>query len=212
MGRILLQRVVDPVVVVVAHVFPDQPPKMLLVQRDDMVEDLAAATSHPAFRDSILPGRLDARSLGFQTRCVQECDDFTVELRVAVEDGVTIRGSLGKSLTQLLDNPRRSWMACDVEVKDLAPSMIDDEEAVEQLERDCWHGEEVERRSPRDGSGERPASVCQGHPDDEFAEDSGPHFVPRRRSRASEVLHGSWGLPSLGSLPPGVGSDRGFHW
>ena len=129
----------------VAHVITDQPAKMLLVQRDDMVQDLAAAIPDPAFRDSVLPGRLDARSLGFQTRCFQECDDFTVELRVAVEDDVTIRGSLGKSLTQLLDNPLRSRVSCCVEVQDLAPSVFDDEEALQQFECHGRHGEEIER-------------------------------------------------------------------
>ena len=60
MRRILLPRVVDPVVVIVAHVIPDQPPKTLLVQRDDMVEDLAATTADPAFRNPILPRRMNA--------------------------------------------------------------------------------------------------------------------------------------------------------
>ena len=53
--------------VVVADVISDQLSKMLLVQRDDMAQDLAPASSNPAFRDFILPGCLDARPLGFQT-------------------------------------------------------------------------------------------------------------------------------------------------
>jgi hypothetical protein len=118
---------------------------MLLVQRDDMVRDLAAATSDPAFRDSILPGRLDARPLGFQTRCPQERDDITVELRVAIQDDVTVRVSLGKGLTRLLDDPLRSRVSGHVEVQDLATSVRDDEEAVKQLEGHHRHGEDVER-------------------------------------------------------------------
>jgi hypothetical protein len=43
--------------VVVAHVVPDQPAKMLLIQRDHMVEDLAAATSYPALCCAIGEGR-----------------------------------------------------------------------------------------------------------------------------------------------------------
>ena len=91
-------------------------------------------------------GRLDTCSLGFQTRCVQESDDFAVELRVAVEDDVTIPGSLGKSLTQLLDRPFCSRVSRCVEVQDLAPSVFDDEEAVQQFECHGRHAEEVEGR------------------------------------------------------------------
>jgi hypothetical protein len=36
---------------------------MLFVKRIDMIKNLAAAASHPALGDTILPGRLNARSL-----------------------------------------------------------------------------------------------------------------------------------------------------
>ena len=94
--RILVQRVVYAVLVVVAHVISDQPAKMLLVQCDDMVEDLAATTSDPAFQDSVLPGRLDARPLRRQTRGLQEPDDRGIELRVAVQDDITIGEDSGQ--------------------------------------------------------------------------------------------------------------------
>jgi hypothetical protein len=38
-----------------ADVSANQAPKMLLVQRDDVVEDLTAATADPSFRGSVLP-------------------------------------------------------------------------------------------------------------------------------------------------------------
>lgn len=41
---------------------------MFFIQDDDMVEDLAAAASHPALCDAILPGRLNTRALRLQTR------------------------------------------------------------------------------------------------------------------------------------------------
>jgi hypothetical protein len=61
--RILLQRVVSAVSVVIAHVVPDQPAKMLLVQRDDVVEDFAAANcppSAPRFRFAMAPAHSSA--------------------------------------------------------------------------------------------------------------------------------------------------------
>ena len=97
--RILFQEVVDAVLVVVAHVISDQSAKMMLAQRDDMVKDLAAAASDPAFRNSVLPGCLDAGPLRRQTRGVQERDDRGIELRVAVQDDISIWTSLRKCLS-----------------------------------------------------------------------------------------------------------------
>jgi hypothetical protein len=38
------------------------------VQRDDVVENLAAAASHPAFRSPVLPGCLNTRALRPEAR------------------------------------------------------------------------------------------------------------------------------------------------
>ena len=135
----------DAVVVVIVQVVMDQPAEMFFIQRDDMVEDLAAATSDPAFGDTVLPGCLRARSLGCQTRRIQERDNIRIELRVAIQNDVAVRASLGKGLTQLLYDPLGSRMTGDVEVQDPSTRMLDDEEAVKQTERHCRHSEEVER-------------------------------------------------------------------
>jgi hypothetical protein len=68
---VLLQRVVDAVFVMVVDVIADQPPEMLFVQRDDMVEDFATATAHPAFRGPFCQGactlvRLGPRPVAFR--------------------------------------------------------------------------------------------------------------------------------------------------
>ena len=47
--RVLVEGIVNPVVVIVVHIIAHKPPQMLFVQRNDMVEYLAAAASHPAF-------------------------------------------------------------------------------------------------------------------------------------------------------------------
>jgi hypothetical protein len=54
--RILIQGIVNPVVVIVADVIANEPPEMLFVECDDMIENLAAAASHPAFRHPIGKG------------------------------------------------------------------------------------------------------------------------------------------------------------
>lgn len=96
----------DAVLVVIVHVSMDQPAEMFFIQRDDMVKDLAAAISDPAFGDTVSPGRLRARLLGCQTCRIQERDNIRIELRVAIQNEVAERASLGKRLTQLLYDPR----------------------------------------------------------------------------------------------------------
>ena len=128
----------------IVDVIADQPPEMLLVQRDNVVEDLAAATANPALRQTILPWRLDAGLLGFQTGGLQKLDHITIELRVPVQNYITVRASVGKGLTQLLNDPLRSRVTRDVEVQDLPASMLDDEETVQQPKGHCRHREEVQ--------------------------------------------------------------------
>ena len=74
-----------------------EPPKMLFVQRDDMVENLAATASYPAFRGPVLPRRLNTCSLRSEARCRQEGNHIRIEFQVVVENGITIRTGLGKS-------------------------------------------------------------------------------------------------------------------
>jgi hypothetical protein len=105
--RILFQAIVNPVVVMVAHVVADQSAEMLFIPGDDMVQDLAPNTSHPSFSDPVLPRRLDARPFWFQTRRLQKRHHVSIEFRVVVEDYVSIRGSFGKRFAQLLDDPIR---------------------------------------------------------------------------------------------------------
>ena len=44
-GRVFAEAIVNSVFVMVVHVIADQPAKMLFVQRNDVVEDLAPTTS-----------------------------------------------------------------------------------------------------------------------------------------------------------------------
>ena len=45
--RILFQGIVSAVLMVIAHVITDKPAQMFFVQRNDMVEELAATTPYP---------------------------------------------------------------------------------------------------------------------------------------------------------------------
>ncbi len=52
--RVLVQRNVNVILVMIPDVVTDDPAEMLFIQRDDVIEDLAAAAPDPSFRGSVL--------------------------------------------------------------------------------------------------------------------------------------------------------------
>ena len=69
--RVLIEGIVNPVVVVVVHVIANEPSEMLFVQRDDMVENLAAAVSHqrsavPFCQGASRPVRFGSKPVAFR--------------------------------------------------------------------------------------------------------------------------------------------------
>ena len=47
------------VFVIMADVLRQQPFEVVFIERDDMIQQVAAAASHPAFRRAILPGAFE---------------------------------------------------------------------------------------------------------------------------------------------------------
>jgi hypothetical protein len=70
----------NAVVVMIADVIANESAQVGFIQRDHMIEQLAAAASDPAFSQSILPWRLHARSLRLQASASQECDHGVIKL------------------------------------------------------------------------------------------------------------------------------------
>ena len=142
-GRVLIQKIVYPIIVMVVHVVANQPSQMYFVQRDDVVEDLPPTTADPAFRDPILPGRLHTRALRLEAGGLQESDHIGIEFRVVVQDDISIRTSLGERFPELLHDPIGGGMGSDIDVQDLAPPVPDHEEAVQQPEGQGGYGKEI---------------------------------------------------------------------
>ena len=113
---VLTEAVVNPIFVKVGNVITHEAPQVLFVQRDHVIEQLAPAATHPSFRDSILPRRLDTGPFGLQSRGLQEGDHLVIECRITIEDRVPIRTSFGEGRTQLLDHPLRSRVTGHIEV------------------------------------------------------------------------------------------------
>src|SRR5216683_5050183 len=135
----------SPVVMVVRDVIREEPLEMALVQRNDLVEQLAPATADPALRDSILPRALDRGLHATNCHGSNRSRYFQSVLCVVIEDEELGHGLIGKCVAQLLHNPTARWMTSDIEVQDAATVMADDEKAVEHTERERRDREEIHR-------------------------------------------------------------------
>ena len=122
------------VLVVVADIQAHKPDEMLFAEDDDVFEELPAAAADPAFSRSVLLRTAIGDANRLCAHGPYELDHRRAEYRVAVEDQVSRRGVVGKRLTQLLHHPRRGWMERGIEVKDVTPAVLDDEEAVTAAE------------------------------------------------------------------------------
>ena len=85
-----------PVVMVVGDVIREEPLEVALVQRNDLVEQLAPAAADPAFRDSILPRALDGGLYAANCHGSNRSRYFQSILCVVIIDEELGRGLVGK--------------------------------------------------------------------------------------------------------------------
>jgi hypothetical protein len=71
--RLLLQREVRSVLVVVADILAHQSFQMSLVEHDHMVEQIPATVANPAFGDAVLPGTSEAGPFGRNAETLNSC-------------------------------------------------------------------------------------------------------------------------------------------
>jgi hypothetical protein len=83
------------VLLVIADVLADDATKVFFIQRDDVVEDLAAAASNPSFGRSVLLWGVNACSFGFQSGGRQEGNDVAVENGIVIQNDVAISAASG---------------------------------------------------------------------------------------------------------------------
>ena len=54
-GRLLSQGIMNAIFVMVGNVFGQQPFEVTFIEGNDVVQEVAAATAHPALRNTVLP-------------------------------------------------------------------------------------------------------------------------------------------------------------
>ncbi len=119
------------VLVVITNVLGQEPFQVALIDCNDMIKQISAATSHPTLGNPVLPGTLERGASWFAAQSSDRRHYFGAELGVAIKDQILGNGLKGKGFTQLLHHPGASRIAGDVEVQN-APAVVgNDKEAVQ---------------------------------------------------------------------------------
>ncbi len=103
---------------------------MRLIQRDHVIRHLAATTSNPALRDSVLPWTPDAGANGFKAARLQELHDSAAECGIPVQYNVPLGTGQGERLSQLLYDPLARRVRRGVEVHNTAAAVLNYKQAI----------------------------------------------------------------------------------
>src|SRR5215472_14943370 len=142
---VFCQRIVNPVLVIIGHIFTNQATQVAFVQRNHMVEHFPAATPDPPLRRAILPGRLNARALDLQAGGFQQRDYLAIEFRVMVQNDIPVSAGCRKRFAELLHHPIASRMGSHIEMQDPSAAVLNDKQTVQKLKSDGRNGKEIER-------------------------------------------------------------------
>lgn len=129
---------------IIRQILTTKPSEVLLVQRNDMIQQLAASTADPSCSDSILPRAPQTRSYRLNAARPQKAENLSTELCVAIKQDVTIGAGKRQSLAQLLDNPVGGRIFGAVEVQNSSSAVFNDKERVESSKVQRGNRKEVE--------------------------------------------------------------------
>ena len=111
-----------------------------------MIEKIRSRRLNPPLGDAVLPRASKRRSSGYSTERVERSNHITSELRIAIEDEVLRCFVVGKRFTHLLRDPEPGGERGDSDMENRSAGVVDHEEDVEHLKRDCGHCEEIRGR------------------------------------------------------------------
>src|ERR1022692_163219 len=149
-GRVLPQRQMRPRPVVVGEIGFQNPSEMALTEDDDVVETFPPYGSHKSFSIWILPRRPRCREDLLDAEALNATAELVAENAVAVADHEPRRRVLGESLDDLLGGPGRTGVLGDVEVKNAAAVVGQNEEDIQNAKRRRGNREEIDRRQRAD--------------------------------------------------------------
>src|SRR6202049_1236263 len=134
------------VLMIIADIIGKQPPQVVVIQSDHVIQQVPAAALDPALRNPVLPRTLDRSANTLDSHRSNRGGNLRAILGIPIKDKKPGSGLIRKGFAQLLYNPQACRMWCDVKVQDATAIVADDKKAVEHTESDRLHGEEVHRR------------------------------------------------------------------
>jgi hypothetical protein len=101
-------------------------------ENDHVVEKLSATGSNPAFCDSILPRACRAYACGFHAAGCRQIDYLRAKLGITIQNRVALRTRFRECFPQSLHHPGAGWVFRNIEMEDLASTVFDDEETIQE--------------------------------------------------------------------------------
>ena len=147
---VAIERHVWSVLVVIGRMLADQAKQMPLAEYDYVVEQFATQRADPSFGVSVLPRRM-RRNL-----YLLDAQVFDARVEGGTVDAIAVSNQIRRyeiranGLDNLLRRPLRVRVRCHVNVKYAASIERKHEEDVENVERDRWHRQKVDRNSSRE--------------------------------------------------------------
>src|ERR1035438_6465700 len=145
--RSFLQRQMRSVLVVIADELIHEALQVPFVHYDRMVEHISAAIADPALGNTVLPWASETCSLRLDAEALYCPDDFFIEVGTAIKDRIGGCRVVRERLAQLLNHPCTARMFGHIAVKNTAPVMGHDQEAVENAKGERRHGKQIHRRN-----------------------------------------------------------------
>jgi hypothetical protein len=164
LGRVFAQRQMGSRPMVVAEIGFQDPVQVLLAEDDDVVEAISPYGTHKPFGIWILPRKPWCGEYLLDADVMNTTAELVAEDAVSVADQVPGRRVLGEGFDDLLAGPGGARKLGDVEVKNTAAVVGEDEEDVEDAEGGRGDREEVARRripGLTDGNGRCGRGVCE---------------------------------------------------
>jgi hypothetical protein len=134
--------------IVVIGVSAKQMPKMPLAKYQDMVKALASDRPNQPLTMAILPWRPRRDRPIPNTHCSKAPDEDLAINAVPIADEIAWPLFPAISLHQLATYPFRAGMRGRCKTQDFAASMLQNQQPIQELKRDCWDHKQVQRGNP----------------------------------------------------------------
>ena len=132
--RILVQRPVRAMLVIITEVVREPPPQVLLVEHDRVVQTFAADGADQPLDEGILPGSAWRNKFLFQSEGKSPLHKFQTVNTIAIAEQIVGWIGVGKHLSQLLRGPSGRRRIGNIEMQDFASFMCQDQEDIEDAE------------------------------------------------------------------------------